>query len=863
MEKLSRGFIGMKTPSGVFFTWRSLKTDPGSIFFQIYKDGFLLAEITGRTNYLDETGQKSSSYSLVTVIDGTHSQPEETYFPILEENEQYNGNFIDFKLNKPAPRPTILFRNPREDLYHATGKYYYTPISRKKMNDLQETVSLYRSKRLSKQRYEEKVSQFEKYFCQLGLDETGGEGPTLRTLGYNESGKVPYRLDKNNKLSYQLTDYTVSDMSIGDLDGDGNYELIVKWDPDNSQDSMISYLATAPCIIDAYKINHSEIELMWRVDVGYNMKTSAHTSQILVYDFDGDGRAEMMIRTVDGTTSGQVVKGKYVPTSFVGPKEAANIEEYIKNSDIEHLEKYTSKILNSATVVWEDPVYNNGKGEAGQEGYISVADYSGNMEDQDWVKAYVYGPSTGKGAEYISIFEGTTGKIIDSIAYKYTISEDMWGINPSCRRGAECKKYIRVSDEYHKDKDSDYVTQDFWTNEKNDIGNNEAMFGDSTGNHAERFLATVAFLDGKVPCAVFGRGYYNRTTLAAYQYRNQQVILDSTFDSLEFEDNYRYEYKGNHNLAAADVDNDGCDEILYGAITFEKNDKSSKKIDVKYLTGVALPAGGQPKINTVLDVNAGIDQNDQIKKGYKYFELCHGDSIHLLPLDKTNRLVLFTPHEEYGNETDGWGVAMDVHDAATGKILTASFFPDDQGRGVAGNVDPRRPDRIIASGNISIDLKTKEKRENGAGNNFLLYWTGSLVAQKMDQAITQIGADGLTEEVVMEFPGTATINGTKSNPCLQADFLGDWREEVIRLVGRDKIRIFTTNMPTEYQIPALMQDHQYQLGVVNENICYNQPPHPGFFLGYEAGVSKVINKAGTSKNKIGSLIPDTDPIISL
>ena len=75
-------------------------------------------------------------------------------------------------------------------------------------------------------------------------------------------------------------------------------------------------------------------------------------------------------------------------------------------------------------------------------------------------------------------------------------------------------------------------------------------------------------------------------------------------------------------------------------------------------------------------------------------------------------------------------------------------------------------------------------------------------------------------------------NGTKSNPCLSADILGDWREEVIvRDRESTELRVYVTTLPTDHRINCLMQDIPYRLSVATENVGYNQPPEPGFYLG--------------------------------
>ena len=91
--------------------------------------------------------------------------------------------------------------------------------------------------------------------------------------------------------------YAANDMSVGDVDGDGTYELVVKWDPSNAKDvSQRGY--TGPVVIDTYRTDGT---LLHRVDLGVNIRAGAHYTQFLVYDLDGDGRAEMMLKTAPGT----------------------------------------------------------------------------------------------------------------------------------------------------------------------------------------------------------------------------------------------------------------------------------------------------------------------------------------------------------------------------------------------------------------------------------------------------------------------------------------------------------------------------------------------------------------------------------
>ncbi|SCG42449.1 Cellulose binding domain-containing protein [Micromonospora echinaurantiaca] len=94
--------------------------------------------------------------------------------------------------------------------------------------------------------------------------------------------------------------YSANDASVGDLDGDGRYEIVLKWEPSNAKDnSQAGYTGTVQ--VDAYTLTGTRL---WRIDLGRNIRAGAHYTQFQVYDYDGDGRAEVAMKTADGTRSG-------------------------------------------------------------------------------------------------------------------------------------------------------------------------------------------------------------------------------------------------------------------------------------------------------------------------------------------------------------------------------------------------------------------------------------------------------------------------------------------------------------------------------------------------------------------------------
>ena len=94
--------------------------------------------------------------------------------------------------------------------------------------------------------------------------------------------------------------YGVNDGSAADLDGDGVYEVLVKWQPTNAHDNAHRGY-TGSTLIDAYRLDGT---FMWRIDLGRNIRAGAHYTTYLAFDFDGDGRAELMAKTADGTVDG-------------------------------------------------------------------------------------------------------------------------------------------------------------------------------------------------------------------------------------------------------------------------------------------------------------------------------------------------------------------------------------------------------------------------------------------------------------------------------------------------------------------------------------------------------------------------------
>lgn len=322
-----------------------------------------------------------------------------------------------------------------------------------------------------------------------------------------------------------------------------------------------------------------------------------------------------------------------------------------------------------------------------------------------------------------------------------------------------------------------------------------ADWGDDYGNRVDRFNACVAYLDGERPSLVMARGYYTRTVLVAWDWHDGALSRRWTFDSDDgTAGNRSYRGQGNHGIAVADVDGDGRDEIIYGASCIDDD-------------GTGLHSTG----------------------------LGHGDALHLSDLDPSRSgLEVFGIHEHSRQN-----IAATFRDAATGAVLW-SLPGTDAGRGLAMDVDPRFPGaECWASGHGLGGLYSCKGERIGPRRprscNMGVWWDGDPLRELLDgTTIAKWDPESATASPLLRAEAfeCASNNGTKANPCLCADLFGDWREEVLwRTRDNAELRIFSTTVPTAIRLPTLMHDPTYRLAVAWQNVGYNQPAQPGYFLG--------------------------------
>jgi rhamnogalacturonan endolyase len=684
MENLDRGVVAIHQPDGkVFVSWRLLGNDPENVAFNLYRKADALPGRGGSGG----GGGRGAGGPAGTAAATAGAQPVAATTPVARGGNGGNGGRGANGGGRGGGAPGEPVKLNAEPL--TVGTWF-----------VDENANL-----------GAKTS----YFVRAVVNGQEQEPSSAFTLPAG-APPLPYlRVPLHGPEGAQP-----NDASAADLDGDGQYDLVLKFETrprDNSQGGP-----TGNTYLQGYKLESGadgfSSRLLWTIDLGKNIREGSHYTQFQVFDLDGDGRAEVVCKTADGTVDG---KGKVIGdpnANWVQPEGA------------------TAKIMAA------------GRGQTVR------------TERNENIAGHIL-----SGPEYLTVFDGLSGGALATVDYV-----------PGRVDGTTALDAQKLND----------------------------VWGDARGNRSDRYLACTAYLDGVHPSVVMCRGYYTRTTLAAWDWRDGKLSLRWFFDSDKLgapDRSNPFRGQGNHNLSVADVDGDGKDEIVYGAMVVDDN--------------------GQPLYST----------------GWG-----HGDAMHVSDLVPDNPgLEVFNIQERFDKQ------GMNMRDAKTGRpiftipsVAAATSGGDageGPGRGAAFNIDPRFSGAETWAAGAGMNglydahgYRISDRRPRSC--NFAVYWDGDLLQELLDQnRISKWNWETSTETTLLTAQDCTSNNGTKATPTVQADLFGDWREEVVwRTLDGKELRIYTTTIPTKHRITTLMHDRQYREAVAWQNTAYNQPPHPSFYL---------------------------------
>jgi rhamnogalacturonan endolyase len=576
---------------------------------------------------------------------------------------------------------------------------------------------------------------------------------------------------ENNYLEIPIQpidDYRPGDASVGDLDGDGVLDIVLH-QASRGRDNGSAGVTGTP-VLDAYRLDGTHL---WRIDLGKNIREGEHYTQFMVYDLDGDGRAEVACKTADGTIDG------------------------------------VGKVIGDAQQDWR--TLSEGSRRHGR-----ILD----------------------GPEYFTIFDGATGAALTTV---------------------------------------DYIPGRSPINGWGGIGGNAG--NDNYGNRCDRFLACVAYLDGQRPSVVMCRGVYGRIVMAAWDWRDGRLAVRWVFDTGMSYPPYAnaspYAGMGGHSLSVGDVDADGKDEIVYQAMVVDDDGRGLYSTglrhgDAMYLTDLD-PARPGLEVFTIQEnendaelfqtpatamrdartgeilwshdptVDVGQAMAADIDPRHAGFEVwggpgglknVQGETIGQAPqenswsiwwdADPLRELVSVGRAAWRGDRRPGAGPPAGLpagplagsprrEEAPTTNNDAASSRGPREDRDELDTQAPR-PAGDAASNAAQAEFRARMRARFGPRPTRILKWNWN--TQSADS--------------IVELEGVSFSRG----PSIAGDLLGDWREELL-LVAPDgnSLRLYTTTIPTDIRLPTLLHDPQYRLGLVWQNVVYNKPCYPSYFLG--------------------------------
>lgn len=552
-----------------------------------------------------------------------------------------------------------------------------------------------------------------------------------------------------------MADYRPGDASVADLDGDGQLDIVLH-QASHGRDNGSAGVTGTP-ILDGYKFDGTHL---WRIDLGKNIREGEHYTQFMVYDLDGDGRAELVCKTADGTVDGK------------------------------------GKVIGEADKDWRTL-------EEGSQRHGRILD----------------------GPEYLTVFDGLTGEALQTV---------------------------------------DYIPSRNPINGWGGIGGNAG--NDNYGNRCDRFLACVAYLDGHRPSVVMCRGVYGRIVMAAWDWRDGELSVRWVFDSGMSYPPYvnasPFSGMGGHSLSVADIDDDGKDEIVYQAMVVDDDGKGlySTRLrhgDAMFVTDMYPNRDGmevftiqENENDTELFQTPGAAMRDA-RTGKVLWS-------HSPVIDVGSGMAADIDPQHLGFEA--WGGPGGLRNSKGESIGRA---PRETGWSIWWDGDPLRellspgrPDRPGTTQRVSSNFEARGLSESRRNIDQLRGIREDRDEQDVQARLSDSGTNQADQERALERyrsrfgPRPTQISkwnweteemdplvklagvSFSRGPCIMGDLIGDWREELLLSAPDGKsLRLYTTTIPTDLRLPTLLHDPQYRLGLVWQNVVYNKPCYPSYYLG--------------------------------
>lgn len=712
---------------------------------------------------------------------------------------------------------------------------------------------------------------------------------------------------KTTKITYAATD-----VSVGDVDGDGQYEFFVKWDPSLAKDvSQQGY--TGKQYIDCYELDGT---LRYRIDLGLNIRSGAHYTEFLVGDYNRDGRAEVAMKTAPGTkietfnnnNQNQIASEKYITIPQADTSGAQNSDDYVYSAEQyrEHLidmfmdwgvwandsadmtqakAKWDKNLINlfapengmaTVTTKNEDGSYTSETKSLEEAGFAADAVVV-NVPIRDMDGNVVY-KGTGTSNAYMQtvVFDSTGTALTQATGLTALMYHDGGYTREEATALADyflngyqyrMKKhnlnnfegFIIAGSEYlsvfngETGAEMDTIMYPFAREDDGMLWGDYAMNYMEPGNRCDRFLATTAYLDGETPSMVFARGYYTRATLAIYQIsKDGKFVPGWTIDSGWTEMTNPFN-DGPHGYNGNNTDtgtNGVCKGLLSG-----QGDHYMTVGDVDYDGFQEIIYGG-----AIVDNNGDLYSSgmDYLPDGKTLAKYGHGDSIHCTDIDPDRPgLEIFSCFE--GGSGAPYGTAL--RDAMTNAAIVGAntaFTGKDTGRCIIGDFNSKVRG-LELSGVAFTDCKGNLLTGTAVTTNQNVKFCADMTTEGyLGGTIGK--ANGTSVDTVATLTGTCSNNGTKGNAGLIADIFGDWREEVItRKTDSSALRIYTNTEITTHKMYTLMHDLQYRAQVAGQNSTYNQPSYTSFYFASDTDWAYVPIPNTKKDQEPGMVKPSIDP----